>query len=48
MGSFWSFVQDAVLYQDVELLLKGARQLVVDHYSEIKEHPYIVSMSHSE
>ena len=35
-------LQGAPQYQDVDLLLEGAQQLVVDHYSEIEECPYDV------
>ncbi|KAI1785802.1 hypothetical protein LXA43DRAFT_976027 [Ganoderma leucocontextum] len=37
-----AYLQGAPQYQDVDSLLDGARQLVVDHYSEIEECPYDV------
>ncbi|PIL29476.1 hypothetical protein GSI_08418 [Ganoderma sinense ZZ0214-1] len=37
-----TYIEGAPQYQDVDSLLEGARQLVVDHYSEIDECPYDV------
>nr|VWO98128.1 Glucose transporter rco-3 [Ganoderma boninense] len=37
-----TYIEGAPQYQDVDSLLDGAQQLVVDHYSEIEECPYDV------
>ncbi|KAM5544476.1 hypothetical protein V8D89_002136 [Ganoderma adspersum] len=37
-----AYLKGAPQYQDVDSLLEGARQLVVDHYAEIEECPYDV------